>query len=99
MCWTAAAIKRGSDGTKDTTGCPPEEDDGCSGYELMADIDLTAYGRGYDNGSGWEPIGAYNASFTANFDGNDFILSNLYINRSGQNDLGLFGRMWPLGRS
>ena len=73
---------------KDTTGCPSE---GCSGYELTADIDLTPYGRTHRNGFGWVPLGLRFEggesplkvtgadSFTALFDGNNFTISNLYI--------------------
>ena len=72
------------------TGCPAA---GCIGYELTAPIDLASYGRDYDNGSGWEPVGTGAAPFTAVFDGNDFPIHNLYINRPSETDMGFFGRL------
>ena len=74
-----SGYQAGSDGTKDTTGCPT--DGGCKGYELTANIDLTAYGRGYDGGKGWAPIGSASRPFNATLDGNGFAIRNLYINR------------------
>ena len=67
----------------DDTGCPSTG--GCTGYELSADIDLTSI----DN---WQPIGPSNAeSFRANFDGNDFRVSNMVIDTDAGNSIGLFG--------
>ena len=45
---------------------------------------------------GWKPIGYYNsstdkASYTATFEGNDYMISNLYINRPSTSYVGLFG--------
>lgn len=42
-------------------------------YMLMNDIDLSVY-------ENWEPIGAYGAAFTGQFDGNGFTISSLTIN-------------------
>jgi hypothetical protein len=60
-----------------------------------ADIDLTAYlasdGAGYNAGAGWEPIGTFGTPFTGSYDGNGYTISNLTINRSGENNIGLFG--------
>ena len=63
-------------------------------YKLDNDVDLEAYladgGAGYNDGKGWEPIGAYidrddpsNAPFTGSLDGNDKTITNLYMNYSG----------------
>ncbi len=79
----------------------------CTGYELTADLDFNtdtttdvsgeaviddkdAYWNG---GSGWEPIGADSsgARYNTVFAGNGHTISNLFINRSGSNDVGLFG--------
>ena len=59
-------------------------------FVLANDIDLSAY----SSGSGWNPIGNSNNSanhFKGTFDGNGYVISNLYINRGGQNNIGLFG--------
>ena len=74
-------------------GCP---DTGCTGYELTADLDfdenrdgsITSADAAYWNaGAGWQPI----AGFTAVFEGNGHTISNLFISRSGDEDVGLFG--------
>ena len=74
----------------DVRGCPVA---GCRGYELTADIDLASYGQREDGGAGWQPIGNDVAPFVADFSGNNFILRNLYINRSAENGVGLFGQV------
>jgi len=48
-------------------------------FVLGADIDLSAY----HSGTGWTPIGTLANKFNATFDGNGYIISNLYINRMG----------------
>ena len=83
-----SGYQAGAVATKDVTGCPAA---GCSGYELTGDIDLASYGRSYDNGAGWEPVGESSAPFTAVFAGNDFPIQELYINRSTTNNVGFFG--------
>ena len=74
-------------------GCPAT---GCTGYELTADLDFDAddaYGNG---GLGWEPIGSEASPFAAVFDGNGHTIANLFIDRSGTSEIGLFGRTrWP----
>ena len=55
-----SGYRTGAVATKNMTGCPAA---GCSGYELTAPIDLASYGRDYDNGSGWEPVGTGAAPF------------------------------------
>ena len=76
-------------------GCPSGA---CTGYELMNDLDfdenddgqITAADAGYWNsGAGWNPIG----TFTATFSGNGYTIANLFINRSGTDNIGLFGRI------
>ncbi len=75
-------------------GCPAS---GCVGYELAADLDFDTDGSGavdaadayWNGGLGWEPIGDRSHPFTAVFDGNGHVITNLYIDRS-QNDVGLF---------
>ena len=67
-------------------GCP----DWCRGYELMRDLNFKSGGSylsrevntKWTRGSGWLPIGV-NDSFYAEFDGNGFTISNLFVNRVG----------------
>ena len=42
---------------------------------------------------GWPPIGDNSNTYTATFDGNDYTISNLYINRSSTSNVGLFGAL------
>ena len=71
-------------------GCPS---DGCTGYELAADLDFTS--STWASGTGWEPIGASTtAPFAATFDGGapTYTISDLFINRpSTASAVGLFG--------
>jgi len=61
-------------------------------YRLMNDLDLSAYGKDYDDGKGWTPIGnTYEQPFKGIFDGNGKTITELYINQSGQSHVGLFG--------
>ena len=82
-------------------GCPT---DGCHGYELAADLDFDTNGNSqadagdtyWNDGKGWDPIGYFDDTgtsfpFTAYFDGDDYTISNLYINRPDENVVGLFG--------
>ncbi len=55
-------------------------------FVLANDIDLSAY----SSGNGWTPIGGQR-QFNGTFDGNGYIVSNLYIKRTGENCQGLFG--------
>ena len=77
-------------------GCPT---DGCTGYELTADLDLDTDGDGsadagdtyWNSGSGWDPIGGEDAPYTANFTGDGHTVSNLFIDRVTEDEVGLFG--------
>ena len=53
-------------------------------YILTADIDLSSIAN-------WEPIGTPEAPFTGTLDGNDYTISNLTIDRSTTDYIGLFG--------
>ncbi|OEF97639.1 S-layer homology domain-containing protein [Desulfuribacillus alkaliarsenatis] len=62
----------------------------------VADIDLSEYlssgGAGYNDGYGWEPIGiSLGNAFIGTYDGQGYTISNLAINRSNQDHIGLFG--------
>ena len=77
-------------------GCP----DGCTGYELTASLDFDTNGSGgpdagddyWNDGAGWMPTGDSSSGFAAIFEGNGRTITNLFIDRSG-NDIGLFGEI------
>src|SRR5690606_29492821 len=58
-------------------------------FMLIADIDLDK--PPYNQGEGWEPIGTSSNPFNGKFDGNNYRIQNLFIDRSDQNGTGLFG--------
>ena len=72
---------------------------GCKGYELTQDLDFndddsyssTANRIIWTMGASWQPIGDSSNAFTGKFEGNGFTISNLKIDRSGTNNVGLFG--------
>ncbi len=76
-------------------GCP----DGCTGYELAADLDFddpTSYASGevkgsWTTGEGWLRIGSEGSNFATVFDGGGHTVSNLYVNRVDNDVAGLFG--------
>ena len=80
-------------------GCPTSG--GCTGYELLDNIDLDTDGDGsigtdsgdayYNSGNGWEPIGTNSAKWSATFKGNGYTIKNLFINRTSSTRNGLFG--------
>ena len=78
-----------------TTGCP---EDGCKGYELVANLDFnadTSYSSTlnkviWTTGEGWLPIGDSSNSFSGIFNGNNKIISNLMIKSQGSDYIGLF---------
>jgi len=68
----------------------------------VADIDMASYlaeaGAGYNEGEGWLPIGTFSFDNTAlvngfkgTYDGQDYKIINLYINRPDLDNVGLFG--------
>ena len=81
---------------KITDGCPSGV---CRGYELTRSLDFettSSYRVGNINtewtmGDGWQAIGRFpSMSFRAIFDGNDYTISNLMINSTSTNFVGLF---------
>jgi hypothetical protein len=56
-------------------------------YKLINNINLGA--APYNIGKGWQPI----QNFTGTFNGNNKKIVNLYINRSEEDNVGLFGRV------
>ena len=67
---------------------------GCVGYELTANLDLLSAG---DSVTGWAPIGGASNAFAATFDGGapGFTVSNLTINNSSLDRVGLFSETGP----
>ena len=65
------------------------KDDLTADYILDNDIDASAT-VGWNEGLGFEPIGDWNTGFSGSFDGQNHIITNLYINRPGELT-GLFG--------
>ena len=56
----------------------------CRGYELLANLDLSAF-------TNWQPIGSENNPFTSILQGNGYSIANLVID--GRNYLGLFAAL------
>ena len=81
--------------------------DGCSGYELEADLDFDTDGSGgagagdtyWNGGAGWAPIGVSEfrsfGAFNTTFDGNDHVIANLFVR--GADQAGLFGGLGQSG--
>ena len=81
-------------------------------YELTQDIDASET-INWNSGAGFLPIGTESKPFTGKFNGNGHKIRRLYINRSGQDFVGLFGYVreggeitnlgieegWVIGRS
>ncbi|MCK5460878.1 hypothetical protein KAI58_02745, partial [Candidatus Gracilibacteria bacterium] len=59
-------------------------------YILTQDIDCSAT-TGWNSGQGFDPIGDHTNKFTGTFDGKNYKISNLYINRNNKYYVGLFG--------
>lgn len=76
-------------------GCP---EDGCSGYELVGDLDFDSNKNGefdegdmfWNEGKGWQPIGGESLRLSAEFNGNGHTLHNLTIRRPDERFIGLF---------
>lgn len=70
-------------------------------YKQVANIDFAdpannqynaaTEGAMYANIKGIEPIGTSSAPFTGNYDGQGYVISNVYIGRSDENNVGFFG--------
>lgn len=59
-------------------------------FELMNNIDCSDT-INWDSGDGFLPIGSTYDDFAGDFDGGGFTISDLYIDRSGDDNVGLFG--------
>ena len=84
-------------GVSTNTGCFGS----CNGYELLRSLDFNDDASYIlpsnkelwtGNGAGWQPIGDLDEPFDARFTSTDtFAISNLFINRPGEDYVGLFG--------
>ncbi|KAB7514735.1 PKD domain-containing protein [Halosegnis rubeus] len=59
-------------------------------YELTDNIDASGTSN-WNGGDGFAPIGDSGTKFTGTFDGNGHTITGLYVDRSGSDDVGLFG--------
>jgi len=66
-------------------------------YRLMMHLDANSEGyseiAGPDanGGRGWQPLGRYEQPFTGTFDGQGYTIGDLFIDRPGEDGIGLFG--------
>ena len=67
-------------------------------YVLGNDIDASET-SGWNSGQGFNPIGEGGNPFTGHFDGQGYIIRNLYINRPLEYQVGLFGSFGESGFS
>lgn len=59
-------------------------------FVQTADIDASETAQ-WNNGNGFLPIGNQSKTFSGIYDGNGHVITDLFINRPGQNIVGLFG--------
>ncbi len=61
-------------------------------YVLMNNLDFDGSAYCSDSSTaGWEPLGNSSTKFTGSFNGQGYVIKNLYINRSSTDYIGLFG--------
>jgi hypothetical protein len=63
-------------------------------YILLNNIELTSDTLGADDGAGWNPIGDSSNAFKGIFNGNEYAIRNLWIDRPSINYVGLFGYIY-----
>ena len=91
------AVDLASDAASYDAAFPNATPGAYTGYELTANLDFDTDDSGsadegddyWNDGAGWFPVDGFNATF----DGGDYTISNLFINRSGTNNVGLFGQL------
>ncbi|MDY6915778.1 MAG: PKD domain-containing protein [Candidatus Cloacimonadota bacterium] len=69
---------------------PSQQERWAANYIQTADIDATET-EGWFNGDGWKPIGEDDNDFTGSYNGYNYIISNLFIDRNDYT--GLFGKI------
>ena len=57
----------------------------------FVDTDFEDGGNFYNSSAGFIPIGNSSINFTGSYNGGDYIIDNLYINRDSEDYIGLFG--------
>ena len=60
-------------------------------YKMVNDIDLTDWIREESPTQGWTPIGNETTPFTGSFDGDNYSIKGLIVNRPNASHVGLFG--------
>ena len=60
-------------------------------FDTDDDGDVDSDDDYWNSGAGWDPIGEEDAPFTADFNGNRRTVSNLFIDRDTEDEVGLFG--------
>ena len=60
-------------------------------YIQIADIDASST-SGWDSGNGFSPIGNDTTYFTGSYNGQEYIIDGLFIDRASTDGVGLFGR-------
>ena len=66
------------------------EDDLSAHYELGGDVDCSGT-TGWNGGKGFDPVGEDNNAFSGVLDGNDNVITGLFIDRGNHSEVGLFG--------
>jgi len=91
---TALGNGQGSNGTQiaSVDDLQAMADDLSAEYVLVSDINASGSASS-NNGSGFEPVGDADTPFTGSLDGNGHTITGLTINRSGEDEVGLFGRV------
>ncbi len=67
------------------------QDIDCSATSISNSSDPSYDASLYNSGAGFNPIGSLSHPFKGFFNGNNYTISNLYINRSDTQNIGLFG--------
>ena len=84
--------------------CGQDNNGACQGYELQRSLDFddadsyeAEVNQAWRSGEGWQPIGIIETSFNAILTAstNTLSISNLYINRPEEDNIGLFGVIGP----
>ena len=72
-------------------------------YLLMNNLDASTAGYSElasttaNGGKGWEPVGVYGAEFTGSLNGQGYEIRDLFIERSDESEVALFGRVGAEG--
>ena len=66
------------------------ENDFFSNYELVEDLNCNVT-ESWNSGKGFVPIGDNSNKFYGSLDGNGYMISNLYIDRSAEDQVAIFG--------